>query len=145
MEALAKNDIRVTWQLINQGDAAFSGSLEDRLFLTLKPDGHPTDATKQVFEHVLDENNVGYDATPVAVHLTPPPDLEVVSVMAPTTALAGHLLEITYRVTNAGAQATSARVSNRTQASVSLRRMARSSTRWPFNGLARRRSSRRSI
>ncbi len=63
-----------------------------------------TDANNQVFEHAFDGDNSGFDATPTTINLTPPPDLEVEVVVAPTTA--SRNLTITYRVANLGATAT---------------------------------------
>jgi RHS repeat-associated protein len=65
-----------------------------------------TDAYNQVYEQALESNNIGYNPTPTTVNLTPPPDLEVELVNAPTAALASHSLTINYRVTNFGATAT---------------------------------------
>jgi RHS repeat-associated protein len=65
-----------------------------------------TDGLNHVYEHAFEGNNVGHDATPTHVNLTPPPDLEVEEVTAPATALAGHPLTIAYRVTNFGATVT---------------------------------------
>ncbi len=65
-----------------------------------------TDLYNDVFEHVSEGNNTGFDATPVRVNLTPPPDLEVTAAAAPATALANHGLTVTYTVANNGATAT---------------------------------------
>ncbi|MEX2307284.1 MAG: CARDB domain-containing protein [Pirellulales bacterium] len=65
-----------------------------------------TDAANAVFEHAFEANNDGYDATATTINLTPPPDLEVELVDAPTAALAGHSLVIEYRVTNYGSTVT---------------------------------------
>ncbi|MDH7498796.1 MAG: CARDB domain-containing protein, partial [candidate division NC10 bacterium] len=70
-------------------------------FLLVRADG-----LGQVYEHAFEENNVGHDATPTHVNLTPPPDLVMEEVTAPTTALASHPLTISYRVTNLGSMAT---------------------------------------
>ena len=66
------------------------------------------DVYGQVFEHAFEGNNVGSDATPVRVNLTPPPDLEVTAAAAPATALANHPLSVTYTVANNGATETTA-------------------------------------
>ncbi|MFN0053205.1 MAG: CARDB domain-containing protein [Planctomycetales bacterium] len=65
-----------------------------------------TDAHNQVFEHAFEGNNTGYDAVPLHINLTPPPDLVVSGVNAPSSALANHLLSVTYSVANEGATAT---------------------------------------
>ncbi len=54
----------------------------------------------------FESNDKAYDATPVTVHLTPPPDLEVSGIVAPSSAIAGHNLTITYRVINRGSTTT---------------------------------------
>ena len=65
-----------------------------------------TDLYNQVFEHAYEGNNIGYDATPLHINLTPPPDLVVTSVQAPSTALANHTLAVNYTVANEGATET---------------------------------------
>ena len=65
-----------------------------------------TDAFNQVFESAFELNNTGFDATPTTIILTPPPDLEVVSVIAPTTAVAGRSLTVDFRIDNLGATET---------------------------------------
>jgi RHS repeat-associated protein len=51
-------------------------------------------------------NDVAYDATPTVVHLTPPPDLSVSAISAPSSAIAGHDLSVTYKVNNIGSSTT---------------------------------------
>ncbi|MEZ6062667.1 MAG: CARDB domain-containing protein [Planctomycetaceae bacterium] len=65
-----------------------------------------TDAFNQVFEHVFEANNTGFDATPTTVSLTPPPDLVVTDIVAPATALAGHTISVDYTVENLGSTLT---------------------------------------
>lgn len=65
-----------------------------------------TDAGDQVFEQAFNGNNTGFDASPTTINLTPPPDLEVEFVNAPTEATASRTLSIDYRVTNFGATRT---------------------------------------
>ncbi len=65
-----------------------------------------TDTGNQVYEHAFEGNNVRIQATPFTVNLTPPPDLEVDTVAAPATALAGRNFTFTYTVTNHGSTAT---------------------------------------
>ena len=65
-----------------------------------------SDRRNQVFEFAFEGNNVGVDATPTDIFLTPPPDLVVSSITAPTTAEAGRLLTVDYRVDNDGATIT---------------------------------------
>ena len=65
-----------------------------------------TDTYNQVFEHAFETNNIGFDAIPLRINLTPPPDLVVSSVIAPDNALANHILTVTYQVANEGASVT---------------------------------------
>jgi len=59
-----------------------------------------------VFQNGQTANDVGATLTAETVNLTPPPDLAVSSVTAPSTASASHGLTFSYHVTNAGATAT---------------------------------------
>jgi Ca2+-binding RTX toxin-like protein/subtilase family serine protease len=65
-----------------------------------------TDATDRVYENAFNANNITSSTNPTKVNLTPPPDLEVESASAPTTALASHGLTLNYRVSNFGSTAT---------------------------------------
>ncbi len=56
--------------------------------------------------NAFQSNDVAYDTTPTLVRLTPPPDLEVSAISAPSPAIAGHDLSITYQVSNTGSTAT---------------------------------------
>ncbi|MCP4675085.1 MAG: DUF11 domain-containing protein, partial [Deltaproteobacteria bacterium] len=47
-------------------------------------------------------DNVGVSGTPVAVTLTPPPDLQVTAVSGPANAYAGHSVPVSWTVRNAG-------------------------------------------
>ena len=51
-------------------------------------------------------NNVGATATPMQVVLTPPPDLEVSALSAPSEGVAGHDITVTYRADNFGLSTT---------------------------------------
>jgi RHS repeat-associated protein len=51
-------------------------------------------------------NNVGVTATPMQVVLTPPPDLEVSSLTAPTEGVAGHDISVSYQAGNFGLSTT---------------------------------------
>ncbi len=64
-----------------------------------------TDAAQQIFQNGDTLNNVGVTATPITVELTPPPELEVSAITAPTTALASQPLTFSYQITNIGAGA----------------------------------------
>ncbi|HVX61185.1 MAG TPA: CARDB domain-containing protein, partial [Pirellulales bacterium] len=64
------------------------------------------DASQQVFEAGATANNVLSAAATTNVNLTPPPDLQIASIVAPAAALASHTLAISYQVTNAGSTAT---------------------------------------
>ncbi|MFI5379361.1 MAG: CARDB domain-containing protein, partial [Tepidisphaerales bacterium] len=63
------------------------------------------DEFQQVFENgLLLDNTRASSGTTVA--LTPPPDLAVTSITAPSSILAGHTLSVTYTVANEGSTAT---------------------------------------
>ena len=64
------------------------------------------DANNQVFEHAWEDNNTGAGDTVMTVNLTPPPDLEMQFVDAPTAAVAGHSFTVDYGVANFGGTAT---------------------------------------
>ena len=61
-----------------------------------------TDSRSNVVEEVFETNNITASPSPILISLTPPPDLVVSEVNAPTTALASHALTIGYTVTNQG-------------------------------------------
>ena len=65
-----------------------------------------SDVYNQVYEHVFENNNSGYDTTATNITLTPPPDLEFEYLTIPTNARSGNNLSISYRVTNFGATET---------------------------------------
>jgi hypothetical protein len=65
-----------------------------------------SDIYNQVYEHVFENNNSGYDTTATSITLTPPPDLEFEYLTIPTNARSGNNLSISYRVTNFGASET---------------------------------------
>ncbi|MCX5951905.1 MAG: DUF6531 domain-containing protein, partial [Cyanobacteria bacterium] len=65
-----------------------------------------SDIYNQVYEHVFENNNGGYDTTATNITLTPPPDLEFESLTIPNNARSGNNLSISYRVTNFGATET---------------------------------------
>jgi phospholipase/lecithinase/hemolysin len=65
-----------------------------------------TDVSNQVYENVFESNNTGYKATPTRINLTPPPDLEIASLTAPTQATASRALNFSYQVTNFGSTTT---------------------------------------
>ena len=60
-----------------------------------------TDYTNQVFELESEGDNLGASEA-VDVNLTPPPDLQVTSVNAPTNAFSGEPVSLSWTVTNAG-------------------------------------------
>jgi len=64
-----------------------------------------TDLTNQVFERAGEANNVTVADPPTPVYLVAP-DLEIVSVDAPTAALAGATVAISYRIANNGTATT---------------------------------------
>jgi RHS repeat-associated protein len=65
-----------------------------------------TDAGNQVYENVFEGNNEGRKATSTRINLTPPPDLEIDDINAPSQATSGRPLTFSYQVTNYGATAT---------------------------------------
>ncbi|MCZ8249497.1 CARDB domain-containing protein, partial [Microcystis sp. LE19-195.1E] len=65
-----------------------------------------SDIYNNVYEHVFENNNSGYDTTATNITLTPPPDLEFESLTIPSNARSGSSLSINYRVTNFGATET---------------------------------------
>ena len=65
-----------------------------------------TDVDGQVFENGASANNVAATSSAETVNLTPPPDLEVNSITAPVTALAGHAVTFSFTTVNAGAGGT---------------------------------------
>jgi subtilase family serine protease len=65
-----------------------------------------SDIYNNVYEHVFENNNSGYDTTATNITLTPPPDLEFESLTIPNNARSGSSLSINYRVTNFGATET---------------------------------------
>ena len=60
-----------------------------------------TDIYTSVFEGGNENDNLGVGA-PTQVHLTPPPDLQVASVQAPTQGFSGQPLTLTWQVANDG-------------------------------------------
>jgi subtilase family serine protease len=62
-----------------------------------------TDSTDRVEEFAFEGNNFAFDASPLQVVLTPPPDLVVESVAAPAAGVADHAIDVSYTVANRGA------------------------------------------
>ncbi len=67
-----------------------------------------TDARNDVFESVYETNNIAASAVPIVITLTPPPDLAVSQIVAPSTAMASHELNVSFVVTNCGTDTSSA-------------------------------------
>jgi RHS repeat-associated protein len=69
-----------------------------------------TDADSQVFEHVdgydAEANNGKVSATPIAITLTPPPDLQVSALTLPAIADSGQGALVNWTVTNTGTKST---------------------------------------
>jgi subtilase family serine protease len=106
-------DDTVLGQIYHKGslDAGQSYSVTQNFTLPIGVSGDfyfvvKTDATDAVYENAFNANNVTPTANTTKVNLTPPPDLEVEVVDVPTTALASHALNMSYRVSNFGATAT---------------------------------------
>ena len=75
----------------------------------LTPNGSifgPPGLKDAVFEGAFEDNNQNVTATPIQINLTPPPDLGVEILSAPTDATASRQLSISYRVTNDGSTTT---------------------------------------
>ncbi|MFN3151569.1 CARDB domain-containing protein [Bremerella sp.] len=64
------------------------------------------DAFDSVYEHQFENNNIAAETQATNVVLTPPPDLEVVSVVAPVTISANRQFSVSYRVENNGSTST---------------------------------------
>ena len=60
-----------------------------------------TDADNRVNEGSFENDNTTASA-PVAITLTPPPDLRVAAIQTPTNALSGAILAVSWTITNAG-------------------------------------------
>ena len=65
-----------------------------------------TDYRNHAWEWVFENNNFGTATHATEIHLTPPPDLEVISVSIPSNICAGYDLTANYRVANNGANDT---------------------------------------
>jgi RNAse (barnase) inhibitor barstar len=65
-----------------------------------------SDVANQVFENLDENNNSGLTTLPTAISLTPPPDLEFISLTLPSNIRTGETLNIKYRVDNFGATET---------------------------------------
>ena len=65
-----------------------------------------TDYQDQVYEGALHANDTGSTTTTTNLMLTPPPELVATVESVPTSALAGHAVELTYEVANEGATTT---------------------------------------
>jgi len=68
---------------------------EGRYFIIVK-----TDAANEVIEGLWDGNNLRF--TPFDVELTPPPDLQVTTLIAPESIVPGEAITIQWKVTNEG-------------------------------------------
>jgi subtilase family serine protease len=64
------------------------------------------DAFNQVFENPFEGNNDGASTYRMRINLTPPPDLAISLLNAPSNALASFPVTVSYRVVNEGATAT---------------------------------------
>ena len=62
-----------------------------------------TDVGNAVFENVLEDNNSSVPGSPIAITLSPPPDLEVTSLDSLTNVASGQQLTVNWEVTNNGA------------------------------------------
>lgn len=95
------------------GDIAADSSLTKQATVTL-PNGIAgnyfiyvqTDFNNNIFE-TSNTNNTGRSASPIAIALSPSPDMQVTSVLVPDTATAGDIIPLTYKVTNRGRKAVS--------------------------------------
>ena len=90
-------------------DVEYTSNVQVRLPVALTGSFHvfvQADGTRLVNEYAFENNNTNFDATPVTINLTPPPDLEVESITAPATITAGVNFDIEYTVANRGATRT---------------------------------------
>jgi subtilase family serine protease/methionine-rich copper-binding protein CopC len=69
-----------------------------------------TDVNNAIFEHVNENNNTTVDDRPIAVRLSPFPNLQVTAVTAPATGFSSQEAAIEWVITNTGTGATSAPV-----------------------------------
>ncbi|QEG41240.1 CARDB domain-containing protein [Roseimaritima ulvae] len=67
-----------------------------------------TDAENTLFEHNAESNNTAIDDQPIAIRLSPFPNLQVSSVAAPVTAFSSQSTVVEWVTTNVGTGATSA-------------------------------------
>jgi RHS repeat-associated protein len=67
-------------------------------FVTIKP--------LSPISNLYESNDKGYDVEVVDVNLTPPPDLNIIGISSPTTAVAGHNVTVTWGVINSGSTTT---------------------------------------
>jgi len=65
-----------------------------------------TDAVGQVFEFILEDNNIGHSEAQISIELTPWADLSTSNVTAPTRGISGEPVTITWEVTNTAAGTT---------------------------------------
>jgi hypothetical protein len=103
-----------TWQNCHTPEPPFNVEYESHESFTLPVDLQGefflfvrTDARDQIEELAFEDNNTNAGGRALTVVLTPPPDLEVISVeVPPGTVQAGHSFSVTYEVANYGATAT---------------------------------------
>jgi pectin methylesterase-like acyl-CoA thioesterase len=94
--------------LKNFSALAAGGSYKQVARVTI-PQGYSGEYYILVTSNILDystevntSNNRGISQDVITITLTPPPDLQVTSLIAPQNAFSGELIDITYRVTNMG-------------------------------------------
>ena len=94
-----------THQGILQADSSYQVTFRGHIPLTVYGDGYffiETDIYDQVYEHVLNHNNVTMSDT-VNIILTPPADLEPSEVVAPSVVSTAEGFTYSYIITNVGA------------------------------------------
>ncbi|MHC4697930.1 MAG: CARDB domain-containing protein, partial [Planctomycetota bacterium] len=65
-----------------------------------------TDSANHVGEHGFEDNNHDYDTSPLAINLTPPPDLEVTALGASQLTFSGPTMSVDWTVMNLGGSPT---------------------------------------
>lgn len=60
------------------------------------------DSRSQVNEGINENNNTGFNATPMQVNLSPPPDIQVASIISPPTGWSGQPVAVNWTVANKG-------------------------------------------
>src|SRR5205823_5538027 len=76
-----------------QADVRIPDGVSGNYYLLVK-----TNTDQKVFEFTFTDNNVGATAAPVAVSLTPSPDLQITTLNAPTALVPGQNLSVSWTI-----------------------------------------------